>query len=89
MVIAGSIAPRAAVRHTVPLPGRGGSRAAGDRVENKPAAAGDPSRIHDLAAVRVKFADSWVPVNMLRTALCTGGLLALTRSLVLHGRAER
>ncbi|MFE4517421.1 DUF1772 domain-containing protein [Kitasatospora sp. NPDC056783] len=58
-------------------------------LNNELAAAGDASRIHDLAAVRAKFADTWVPVTMLRTALCTGGLLALTRSLVLHGRAER
>ncbi|MEU3573523.1 DUF1772 domain-containing protein [Kitasatospora sp. NPDC036755] len=58
-------------------------------LNNELAAAGDPSQIHDLAAVRAKFADTWVPVNMLRTALCAGGLLALTRSLVLHGRAGR
>ncbi|MFD8788975.1 DUF1772 domain-containing protein [Kitasatospora sp. NPDC059599] len=58
-------------------------------LNNQLAAAGDPSQITDFAAVRAKFADTWVPVNMLRTALCTGGLLALTRSLVLHGRAER
>ncbi|MFE4972441.1 DUF1772 domain-containing protein [Kitasatospora sp. NPDC056651] len=58
-------------------------------LNNELAAAGDASQIHDLAAVRAKFADTWVPVNMLRTALCTGGLLALARSLVLHGRAER
>ncbi|MGW1179223.1 anthrone oxygenase family protein [Kitasatospora sp. NPDC002543] len=58
-------------------------------LNNELAAAGDPSQIHDFAAVRAKFADSWVPVNMLRTALCTGGLLALTRSLVLHGRSGR
>ncbi|MFE4362605.1 DUF1772 domain-containing protein [Kitasatospora sp. NPDC056800] len=58
-------------------------------LNNELAAAGDPSQIHDFAAVRAKFADSWVPVNMLRTALCTGGLLALTRSLVLHGRGGR
>ncbi|MGW3186157.1 anthrone oxygenase family protein [Kitasatospora sp. NPDC001119] len=58
-------------------------------LNNELAAAGDPSQIHDFAAVRAKFADSWVPVNMLRTALCTGGLLALTRSLVLYGRGGR
>ncbi|MFI6118089.1 DUF1772 domain-containing protein [Kitasatospora sp. NPDC051164] len=58
-------------------------------LNNQLAAAGDPSQIQDLAAVRAKFADTWVPVNMLRTALCTGGLLALTRSLVLHGRSGR
>ncbi|MER7578370.1 anthrone oxygenase family protein [Kitasatospora sp. NPDC097691] len=58
-------------------------------LNNQLAAAGDPSQIQDLASVRAHFADSWVPANMLRTALCTGGLLALTRSLVLHGRSER
>ncbi|GAA3032927.1 DUF1772 domain-containing protein [Streptomyces lactacystinicus] len=58
-------------------------------LNNELAAAGDPSQIHDFAAVRARFADSWVPANMLRTALCTGGLLALTRSLVLNGRGVR
>ncbi|MFI8462063.1 DUF1772 domain-containing protein [Kitasatospora sp. NPDC085464] len=58
-------------------------------LNNQLAAAGDPSQIQDFASVRAHFADSWVPVNMLRTALCTGGLLALTRSLVLHGRSGR
>ncbi|MFI8462116.1 DUF1772 domain-containing protein [Kitasatospora sp. NPDC085464] len=58
-------------------------------LNNQLAAAGDPSQIHDFASVRAHFADSWVPANMLRTALCTGGLLALTRSLVLHGRFTR
>ncbi|MGW7449666.1 anthrone oxygenase family protein [Kitasatospora sp. NPDC054795] len=58
-------------------------------LNNELAAAGDPSQIHDFAAVRARFADSWVPANMLRTALCAGGLLALTRSLVLHGRGGR
>ncbi|GAB7183797.1 hypothetical protein ATKI12_3628 [Kitasatospora sp. Ki12] len=58
-------------------------------LNNQLAAAGDPGQITDFAAVRAKFADTWVPVNMLRTALCTGGLLALTRALVLHGRSGR
>ncbi|MFE6056747.1 DUF1772 domain-containing protein [Kitasatospora sp. NPDC056446] len=58
-------------------------------LNNQLAAAGDPSQIHDFAAVRAQFADTWVPVNMLRTALCAGGLAALTRSLVLHGRFGR
>ncbi|MFE4977837.1 DUF1772 domain-containing protein [Kitasatospora sp. NPDC056651] len=58
-------------------------------LNNELAAAGDPSQIHDFAAVRAKFADTWVSANMLRTALCTGGLLALTRALVLHGRGGR
>ncbi|MEU8928145.1 DUF1772 domain-containing protein, partial [Kitasatospora sp. NPDC048545] len=58
-------------------------------LNNQLAAAGDPSQITDFAAVRAKFADTWVSANMLRTALCTGGLLALSRSLVLHGRFSR
>ncbi|MFJ4188353.1 MULTISPECIES: DUF1772 domain-containing protein [unclassified Kitasatospora] len=58
-------------------------------LNNDLAAAGDPSQIHDFAAVRTKFEGTWVAANMLRTALCTAGLLALTRSLVLHGRFGR
>ncbi|MFJ9777031.1 DUF1772 domain-containing protein [Kitasatospora sp. NPDC101157] len=58
-------------------------------LNNELAAAGDPSRIHDFAAVRAEFEGTWVATNMLRTALCTAGLLALTRSLVLHGRFSR
>ncbi|WP_051838578.1 DUF1772 domain-containing protein [Streptomyces sp. NRRL WC-3742] len=58
-------------------------------LNNDLAAAGDPARIHDLAAVREKFAGTWVATNMLRTALCTAGLGALARALVLHGRATR
>ncbi|MFJ4184878.1 MULTISPECIES: DUF1772 domain-containing protein [unclassified Kitasatospora] len=58
-------------------------------LNNDLAAAGDPSQIHDFAAVRTKFEGTWVAANMLRTALCTAGLLALTRSLVLHGRDSR
>ncbi|CAM5294555.1 DUF1772 domain-containing protein [Streptomyces viridifaciens] len=58
-------------------------------LNNELAAAGDPARIHDLAAMRAKFEGTWVATNMLRTALCTAGLLALTRSLVLHGRDSR
>ncbi|MFJ9692483.1 DUF1772 domain-containing protein [Kitasatospora sp. NPDC101183] len=58
-------------------------------LNNDLAAAGDPAGIHDLAAVREKFAGTWVATNMLRTALCTAGLGALARALVLHGRATR
>ncbi|MEU4296747.1 DUF1772 domain-containing protein [Kitasatospora aureofaciens] len=58
-------------------------------LNNELAAAGDPARIHDLAAMRAKFEGTWAATNMLRTALCTAGLLALTRSLVLHGRDSR
>ncbi|MFJ9697318.1 DUF1772 domain-containing protein [Kitasatospora sp. NPDC101183] len=58
-------------------------------LNNDLAAAGDPAGIHDLAAVREKFAGTWVATNMLRTALCTAGLGALARALVLHGCATR
>ncbi|MFD7453426.1 DUF1772 domain-containing protein [Kitasatospora sp. NPDC059827] len=58
-------------------------------LNNDLAAAGDPSRILDLAAVRAKFEGTWVAANVCRTALCTAGLLALGRALVLHGRGAR
>ena len=41
------------------------------------ARAGDPSRIADLAAVRLRFESTWVPVNNLRTLLNTLSLLCL------------
>ncbi|MEV7602319.1 anthrone oxygenase family protein [Kitasatospora sp. NPDC089797] len=58
-------------------------------LNNDLAAAGDVAQIHDLAAVRTKFEGTWVAANMFRTALCTAGLLALSRALVLHGRGSR
>ncbi|MFD4395054.1 DUF1772 domain-containing protein [Kitasatospora sp. NPDC058478] len=58
-------------------------------LNNQLAQAGDPSQITDFAGVRAKFEGTWVATNMLRTLLCTGGLAALTRALVLHGRASR
>ncbi|MFF2082039.1 DUF1772 domain-containing protein [Kitasatospora sp. NPDC058162] len=58
-------------------------------LNNDLAAAGDPSQIHDFAAVRTHFEGTWVAANMFRTALCTAGLLALSRALVLHGRGSR
>ncbi|MER8105939.1 anthrone oxygenase family protein [Kitasatospora sp. NPDC094016] len=58
-------------------------------LNNELAAAGDPSQIHDFAGVRAKFEGTWVAANMLRTLLCTAGLAALSRSLVLHGRFSR
>ncbi|MEV0531924.1 anthrone oxygenase family protein [Kitasatospora sp. NPDC050463] len=51
------------------------------------ARAGDPSRIQDLAAVRAAFESSWATGNLVRTLLCTAGLAALVRALLLHGRA--
>ncbi|MFI5643060.1 DUF1772 domain-containing protein [Kitasatospora sp. NPDC051705] len=58
-------------------------------LNNQLAAAGDPSQISDFAAVRAKFEGTWVATNMVRTLLCTAGLGALARALVLHGRSER
>ncbi|MFJ2868883.1 DUF1772 domain-containing protein [Kitasatospora sp. NPDC087314] len=58
-------------------------------LNNQLAQAGDPSQITDFAGVRARFEGTWVATNMLRTLLCTAGLAALTRSLVLHGRASR
>ncbi|MER7756768.1 anthrone oxygenase family protein [Kitasatospora sp. NPDC097643] len=58
-------------------------------LNNELAQAGDPSQIHDFAAVRTKFEGTWVATNMLRTLLCTAGLVSLTRALVLHGRGSR
>jgi uncharacterized membrane protein len=46
------------------------------------AAAGDPDRISDLAAVRAAFEGPWVRWNILRTALTTGSLIALAIALV-------
>ncbi|MFE2407997.1 DUF1772 domain-containing protein [Kitasatospora sp. NPDC059408] len=58
-------------------------------LNNQLAAAGDPSAITDFHGVREKFEGTWVATNMLRTLLCTAGLAALTRALVLHGRGSR
>ncbi|MFJ9612183.1 DUF1772 domain-containing protein [Kitasatospora sp. NPDC101176] len=58
-------------------------------LNNQLAAAGDPAKITDFASVRDKFEGTWVASNMLRTLLCTAGLAALTRALVLHGRFGR
>jgi uncharacterized membrane protein len=50
-------------------------------------AAGDPSRIHDLAAVRERFHEArWAAFNLLRTLLSGGAFVALTWALVVHGR---
>ncbi|MFI9642503.1 DUF1772 domain-containing protein [Micromonospora sp. NPDC051925] len=50
------------------------------------AAAGDPSRITDLAAVRADFEGLWVGVNVARTLTCTAAVVCLSRALVLYGR---
>lgn len=52
------------------------------------AAAGDPSRIVDLAAVRTNFEGLWVATNAVRTVVCTLALACLGRALSLHGRVN-
>jgi uncharacterized membrane protein len=53
------------------------------------AAAGDPARIADPAAVRNHFQAPWIAWNIARTALATAALACLGRALVLHGRRRR
>jgi uncharacterized membrane protein len=53
------------------------------------AAAGDPARIADPAAVRDHFQAPWIAWNVARTALATAALGCLGRALVLHGRRGR
>ncbi|MCX4690028.1 DUF1772 domain-containing protein [Kitasatospora purpeofusca] len=50
------------------------------------AAAGDPSAVTDLAAVRAAFEPTWTTANIARTVLCTAAAVALTRALLLHRR---
>lgn len=52
------------------------------------AAAGDPDRIGDLAAVRQAFETTWVRWNLVRTVLNTGAFGALAWALVLRGRSS-
>ncbi|MCX4666903.1 DUF1772 domain-containing protein [Streptomyces sp. NBC_01381] len=53
------------------------------------AAAGDPAKIADPAAVREKFEDAWVAWNIVRALLCTVATGLLARALVLFGRDSR
>jgi uncharacterized membrane protein len=55
-------------------------------LNNELAAAGDPDRIADLAAVRERFEASWVRWNIARAVASTVALGCLTWALVLHGR---
>jgi uncharacterized membrane protein len=53
-------------------------------------AAGDPSQIADLAAVRERFDETkWVRWNLVRAVLTTAAFGCLAWALVLHGRNER
>src|ERR687893_14425 len=55
-------------------------------LNNELAAAGDPERIADLAAVRERFEASWVRWNTARALASTAAFGCLTWALVLHGR---
>ena len=50
------------------------------------AAAGDPDRTADLAAVRERFEAAWVRWNIARAVACTAAFGCLSWALVLHGR---
>lgn len=50
------------------------------------AAAGDPDRTADLAAVRERFEAVWVRWNIARAVACTAAFGCLSWALVLHGR---
>jgi uncharacterized membrane protein len=50
------------------------------------AAAGDPARIADMAAVRHDFLGPWVVWNIVRTLAITGSFVALVWALVVGGR---
>ncbi|MGH3706767.1 MAG: DUF1772 domain-containing protein, partial [Pseudonocardiaceae bacterium] len=52
------------------------------------AAAGDPSQILDLAAVRRTFEGLWVTANVARTVACLLALVCFGQALSLHGRGE-
>jgi uncharacterized membrane protein len=55
-------------------------------LNNELAAAGDPDRIADVAAVRERFEARWVRWNIARAVASTLALGCLTWALVLHGR---
>ncbi|MEU6315936.1 DUF1772 domain-containing protein [Streptomyces sp. NPDC047014] len=57
-------------------------------LNNELADAGDAAKLADFAIVD-KFKGTWVATNIVRTLLCTLGLAALARALVLYGRATR
>ncbi|MEU7605966.1 anthrone oxygenase family protein [Streptomyces sp. NPDC040724] len=57
-------------------------------LNNELADAGDAAKLTDFAIVD-KFKSTWVSTNIIRTLLCTAALTALSRALVLYGRATR
>jgi uncharacterized membrane protein len=50
------------------------------------AAAGDPARIMDPAAVRHYFETPWIAWNIIRAAATAAALGCLVRALVVYGR---
>ena len=52
-------------------------------------AAGDPARIHDLAAVRERFDETrWAVFNLIRTLTTASAFVCLSWSLVVYGRTS-
>ncbi|MEU3462544.1 anthrone oxygenase family protein [Streptomyces sp. NPDC006733] len=57
-------------------------------VNDELARAGDPARIADPAAVREKFEQTWIALNIVRTTVCTVAVGCLGRALFLYGRGD-
>ncbi|MFG2877408.1 DUF1772 domain-containing protein [Streptomyces sp. NPDC048337] len=57
-------------------------------LNNELADVGDAAKLTDFSIVD-KFKGTWVSTNIVRTLLCTVALTALSRALVLYGRATR
>ncbi|MGI5450782.1 DUF1772 domain-containing protein [Streptomyces sp. CA-243310] len=55
-------------------------------LNNDLAAGGDVAQLTDFSIVD-EFKGTWVTTNIIRTLLCTAALTALTRALILYGRA--
>ncbi|MEV6573422.1 hypothetical protein [Streptomyces sp. NPDC051577] len=47
---------------------------------------GEVAELTDFSIVD-EFKGTWVTTNIIRTVLCTAALTALTRALILYGRA--
>jgi uncharacterized membrane protein len=56
-------------------------------LNNQLAAAGNPARIADPAAVRARFEDTWNMWNIARAVLSTGAVVCLARAMQLVGRS--
>lgn len=57
-------------------------------LNNQLAAAGNPARITDPAAVRARFEDTWNLWNITRAVLSAGAAVCLARALLLVSRRE-